>query len=84
MIQVYLHVLYGTQNKPRFLPHTALKDQFLKPCQVVFTVRYGLGLYYNSVLFTFFVSISEQMTILSHTALTDGILKSCPDVFTAR
>jgi hypothetical protein len=55
---------------------------FLNPVGV-FSARYGLSLYYNSVLFTCFISISEQ-TIVSHTALTDGFLKTCRSVLTAR
>jgi hypothetical protein len=39
MIQLYLRVLYGTLNKPRFFPHTALNYWFLRPCWGVFTAR---------------------------------------------
>jgi hypothetical protein len=30
IIQPYLRVLYGSPNKPRLFPHTALNDRFLK------------------------------------------------------
>jgi hypothetical protein len=44
MFQLYLHVLYGSRNKPRLFPPTALNDGFLKPCRGMFTARYGLSL----------------------------------------
>jgi hypothetical protein len=84
MIKLYLRVWYGSRNKTRVFPHTALNDWFLKPCRGVFTARFGLSLYYNSVLFTCFVWISEQTTIFSHTPLTDTFLKPCRGVFTAQ
>jgi hypothetical protein len=71
MIQVYLRLFYGSRKKARFFPHRALNDWFLKPCRGVFSARYGLSLYDNSILFTCFISISEQTAIVSHTALTD-------------
>jgi hypothetical protein len=65
-------------------PYSILTDWFLKTCRGVFTPRYGLRLYYNSVLFTCFLWISEQTAIVSHTALSDGFLKPCRGVFTAQ
>jgi hypothetical protein len=84
MIQLYLRVWYETRNKARFFPHTALNDWFLKPCRGVFNARYGLSLYYNSVLFTCFVWISEQRAIVSHRAVIDWLLKHCRGVFIVR
>jgi len=39
---VYFRVLYGSQNKQRLFPYTALNVSFLKPRRSVFTARYGL------------------------------------------
>jgi hypothetical protein len=83
MIQIYLRVLYGTRNKQQLFAHTTLIDLFLKPCQRVFTARYGLSLYSNSVLFICFVWISEQTAIVYHKEFPVAFSKSYRGVFTA-
>jgi len=40
---MYLCVLYGSENKQRLFPYTAVIDRFLKLS--VFTARYGLKIY---------------------------------------
>ena len=41
---VYLCVLYGSENKHRLFPYTALTDCFVEPRRGVFTPRYGLNI----------------------------------------
>jgi hypothetical protein len=42
---VYLCVLYGSQNKQRLFPSTALTDWFVYPRRIMFSARYDLNLY---------------------------------------
>ena len=42
--QLYLWVLYGSQNKQRLFHYTALSNWFLQPRGSVFTARYGLDI----------------------------------------
>ena len=45
LITLHLCVLYGSQNKQKLLPYTALNDWFLQPNWRVFTARYVLSPY---------------------------------------
>jgi len=42
--KMYLWVLYGSQNKQRLFPYTALTDWFLQLRRSVFTARYVLDI----------------------------------------
>ena len=42
--QCIVCVLYGSDNKQRLFPYTALTDSFLQPQWNVFTARYGLDI----------------------------------------
>jgi hypothetical protein len=53
VLTLRLCVLYGSQNKQRILPYTALTYWSLYPRWRVFTARYALSPYIKQIRFVF-------------------------------
>jgi hypothetical protein len=79
---VCLCILYGSQNKQRLFPYTALNDWFVLLKRNVFIARYKLKNYMSFSLFLEFQNlqffIPEEMFInLQDTAVTHFNVKNC-------